>query len=250
MTATCRNCETTLTGRWCHGCGQDSRDPLRDFPLLAGEFLDGVAGWDSRLGRTLRLLIGSPGALTAEFAAGRRARYLGPVRLYLIVSLLFFACYWLTPDPVIATISGLGDPHLGQLRVEYAAHWLPTLMILILPGFALIVQLLLRTLRRGFVEHQVFVLHFGAFAFLSIAIGQLLTLALRSTGGGTLSVGALYVAHLVNAGYLFVALRRHYELSIAAALLRLLGFCVLMTLLIGGTAALVQRMIESYNAGL
>lgn len=246
-TVSCRNCSTLLAGRWCHACGQDSRDPVRDLPVLAGEFFDGVFGLDSRLVRTLRLLFGSPGALTDEFVAGRRARYLGPLRLYLVVSVVFFACYALTPDPVIASIAGLGDYAAGRDRIAYIARWLPTLMILILPSFALIVQLLVRDLRRGFLEHLVFVLHFGAFAFALIAIGQLLALALRALGVGSLSVFAVYAAHAVNATYLFLAFARHYRLGAGEAALRMLGFCLLMTLLLGGIATLAQRAIERFS---
>ena len=242
----CQNCSTPLAGRWCHACGQDSRDPLRDHAALVGEFLDGVFGWDSRLGRTLRLLFGSPGALTTEFVAGRRVRYLGPLRLYLIVSVLFFACFALTPDPVIATITGLGDGATGRARLDYVARWLPTLMILILPGFALIVQLLLRDLRRSFLEHLVFVLHFGGFAFLTIPIGQLMAVALHALGVGAISVLPVFLAHAANATYLYLALRRHYALSAGAAALRMAGFCVLMTLLLGGTATLAQWALERY----
>ena len=45
---------------------------------------------DSRLWRTLTALLFKPGRLTREFLAGRRARYLPPVRLYLVLSVLFF----------------------------------------------------------------------------------------------------------------------------------------------------------------
>ena len=85
---------------------------MHDFGALSGEFFDSVIGWDSRLVRTLRLLFSSPGALTEEFVAGRRARYIGPLRLYLIASVLFFATYSLVLDPVLVTIAGLGDPQV------------------------------------------------------------------------------------------------------------------------------------------
>ncbi len=242
----CRNCTAPLVGRWCHACGQDSRDPLRDFGALTGEFLDNVFGWDSRLGRTLRLLFGSPGALTDEFVAGRRARYLGPLRLYLIASVLFFACYALTPDPVLQTIAGSGSTRVGAERMAYIARWLPTMMILILPSFALIIQLLYRSVARSFLEHLVFVLHFGAFSFLMLPVGQLVAVSLVAFGAGAIAPWVMLAAHGVNAAYLYLALRRHYGLGAGATLLRMLGFCVLMTLLLGGVAALAQRLIERY----
>ncbi len=45
---------------------------------------------DSRLWRTLGALLFRPGYLTQQFLAGRRARFLPPVRLYLVLSVVFF----------------------------------------------------------------------------------------------------------------------------------------------------------------
>lgn len=246
--ACCRNCEATLAGRWCHACGQDSRDPLRDFGALTGEFLDNVFGWDSRLGRTLRLLFGAPGALTTEFVAGRRARYLGPLRLYLIASFAFFACYTLTPDPVLATIAGAGDWRLGLKRIEVVSGWLPMMMILVLPGFALIIQVLYRSPPRRFLEHLVFVLHFGAFSFLLLPVGQLAAVALRAIGVGTVDNWPLLIAHGINAFYFYKATRRHYGMGAWATFARVLGFCALMSLLLGTFANWLQRAIEALMA--
>ena len=45
----------------------------------------------SRIWETLLKLFFSPGALTVEYEAGRRARYLRPLQLYLLVSIIVFA---------------------------------------------------------------------------------------------------------------------------------------------------------------
>ena len=245
----CLNCATPLAGRWCHACGQDSRDPLYDVGALASEFLDNVFGWDSRLVRSLRLLLGSPGALTGEFVAGRRARYLGPLRLYLIASVAFFACYSLTPDPVLATIAGAGDWRIGLARIEFVARWLPAMMILILPGFALIIHLLYRSPPRAFLEHMVFVLHFGAFSFLLLPAGQLLSVALGALEIGRSANWPLLLAHAVNATYFYLATRRHYGLGAGATFARMLAFCVLLTLMLGAFATGLQRLIQAVTGG-
>ena len=57
---------------------------------FAGEALEGVTHADSRLWRTLWLLVAKPGFLTVEFLEGRRARYLPPFRLYLVLSVVLF----------------------------------------------------------------------------------------------------------------------------------------------------------------
>jgi hypothetical protein len=52
--------------------------------------MEDVTHADHRLWRTLHALLFKPGFLTHEFLAGRRARYLPPVRLYLVLSVVFF----------------------------------------------------------------------------------------------------------------------------------------------------------------
>jgi hypothetical protein len=46
---------------------------------------------DGRFWQTMYMLLLQPGRLTQEYFAERRARYLPPVRLYLVISLVFFA---------------------------------------------------------------------------------------------------------------------------------------------------------------
>jgi hypothetical protein len=60
---------------------------MREF---ASEAFEGITHADSRLWRTLWLLIWKPGFLTVEFLEGRRSRYLPPFRLYLVLSVVLF----------------------------------------------------------------------------------------------------------------------------------------------------------------
>ncbi len=53
---------------------------------VLNEFLN----WDSKFFATIALLIVKPWRLTNEFLAGRRVRYVHPLRLYLLASILFF----------------------------------------------------------------------------------------------------------------------------------------------------------------
>jgi hypothetical protein len=65
---------------------------------VAGDVAHSLLHLDSRVWNTLRLLICRPGELTREFIAGRHQKYLPPFRLYLAVSILFFAVSALLPD--------------------------------------------------------------------------------------------------------------------------------------------------------
>lgn len=88
--ANCRNCGEALIGPYCSHCGQHEGRGDFSFVDVAGEVLDELLSWDSRLWRTLVPLVFRPGFLTAEFIAGRRARYVPPFRLYLIISFVLF----------------------------------------------------------------------------------------------------------------------------------------------------------------
>jgi hypothetical protein len=86
----CENCGAPVSGRYCASCGQRLEPPLHSlwhFTKIATEDLTHA---DSRVWGTLAALLFRPGRLSAEFLAGRRARYLPPVRLYLVLSVVFF----------------------------------------------------------------------------------------------------------------------------------------------------------------
>jgi hypothetical protein len=86
----CLNCGAVSTGRYCANCGQAADVHVPSTGELIHEALEGITHSDSRLWRTLYLLCFKPGKLTQEFVAGRRAAYLPPFRLYLVLSILFF----------------------------------------------------------------------------------------------------------------------------------------------------------------
>lgn len=87
--AACANCGTTLTGPYCHVCGQDADSHHRSILHLAWEGIEGLTHLDGRLARTLPLLLFQPGRLARDHLEGRRARHVPPFRLFLICLLVF-----------------------------------------------------------------------------------------------------------------------------------------------------------------
>jgi hypothetical protein len=114
----CRNCGTALTGPYCSECGQRHHDhPVHSLWHFMQEAAEDMTHADSHVWQTLSALMLRPGLLTREFLAGRRARYLSPVRLYLVVSVLFFVIAGLdarlfTPTAAVATPAALSRPAL------------------------------------------------------------------------------------------------------------------------------------------
>jgi hypothetical protein len=86
----CENCGAQLTGRYCAQCGQAAVDYRRSFRHVIVDVLDSFLNWDSKFLATIGLLIARPWRLTNEFLAGRRVRYVHPLRLYLLASILIF----------------------------------------------------------------------------------------------------------------------------------------------------------------
>lgn len=110
----CRNCNEPLSGEYCYRCGQREHGDdirLRD---LAGEALEELGQLDGRIWRTLIGLVIHPGRVTVDYLAGHRARYIPPLRLYLVVSFLVFLIMSLAPvNAVISIDTGL-DPEFAE----------------------------------------------------------------------------------------------------------------------------------------
>ncbi|MCE5234130.1 MAG: DUF3667 domain-containing protein [Mizugakiibacter sp.] len=65
-----------------------SADLIPSVPLVP--FIESATDLDGRVWRTLRVLLFAPGLLSREYLAGRRARWLPPVSLFLAISVVYF----------------------------------------------------------------------------------------------------------------------------------------------------------------
>ena len=87
---TCLNCGAAAPGKYCPECGQETAREARTvaqfFQGLIAQYL-APAG---QLWQTLAKLFFAPGALTVDYIAGKRTRYLRPLQLYLMASVIVF----------------------------------------------------------------------------------------------------------------------------------------------------------------
>jgi hypothetical protein len=100
----CANCGTLLAGKYCGACGQRAEHSVHSLSFFLTEAFEDLTHADSRLWRTLWSLIARPGYLTTEFLDGRRARYLPPVRLYLVLSVVFFLVTSMAPSAGVLVV--------------------------------------------------------------------------------------------------------------------------------------------------
>ena len=93
----CLNCGTELRGQYCGHCGQRARNRLISLWELLSDAFGDLLELDSRLWRTLIPLLVRPGQLTRDYLEGRRARYMPPFRMYLVLSVVFFVVAFFDP---------------------------------------------------------------------------------------------------------------------------------------------------------
>ncbi len=101
----CLNRGADLHGAFCADCGQRAVPANPTIAELAGDAWQELSGYDGRIAATFKGLL-RPGLLTVDYLQGRRARYLSPIRLYLIVSVVYFLAS--AAAPVRSDIAGPG----------------------------------------------------------------------------------------------------------------------------------------------
>ncbi|MGZ5202202.1 MAG: DUF3667 domain-containing protein [Telluria sp.] len=87
----CLNCDTAVNANFCPHCGQDTAAHMPSAGEFLHEFVGHYVALENKLLKTLALLLFKPGRLTREYLAGKRVRYVLPLRLYLTLSVIFFA---------------------------------------------------------------------------------------------------------------------------------------------------------------
>lgn len=106
----CADCGAPLTGPFCSQCGEHVLDQhsLTLWHFFQHNLLHELSHIDGKIFGTFRYLLFRPGFLSAEYFAGRRRRYINPVRL-LLTTLVIFA---LLPNPGSMVMS------IGKVRLN------------------------------------------------------------------------------------------------------------------------------------
>jgi len=245
----CPSCGARAMHRFCGECGERraGEDDLsvRGFLVRA---VHTVTNTDSNVVRTFRALVFRPGLLTAEYFDGRRRPYLQPVQLFLVANLIFFVVHTIFPvnvftttlsdhlqhhpySPLIREMSGPGGMTFGEMLSDpevfspYAQTFqavtnglAKTLVIVMVPIFAMLTFTLFHSRAPFLVQHLVFGLHFYAFMMLVTSVMALVGVAAYRLGAHAVSweiVDSIWSLALVmvSISYLSGALRRGFGSS-------------------------------------
>lgn len=235
MERDCKNCGRKLAPdfKYCPSCGQEHKEKVVHFKQFILDFLGDYFTFDSLIVRSVRPLIFKPGFLTNEYTAGRRVRYIPPLRMFIFISIVFF----LVLGPV--------EQSLQVERTEEAAFldsffnvWFPRLFFLLLPLLALFLYLLFRKPGRFYLTHFIFSVHFHAFIFLLMTFMVVLIDHIFPSSV-FLSQWSLIITVLVLELYLLLALRRVYQQRWFTTL----GKMVLLNLMYGISVAVIFSVV-------
>lgn len=136
--ASCLNCDHALgepRPRYCPQCGQDTRERAPRLWEFVRQFTGAYLSTEGALWRTLLALL-RPGLLTTEYLAGRRRRYVLPVRLYLSISVALLLALRLAVDIDSSSVRlrerpgdfvtiDLGSSRVGVKDGKFYCHELP-----------------------------------------------------------------------------------------------------------------------------
>jgi len=268
LDAVCTNCGHAVVDTYCARCGE--KQP-HHHDVTVGHFFHELSHellhFDSKLFRTLRVLITRPGELTADYFAGRKSRYITPLRLFLTLFALQLVVYTIYKPVALYSMTTISKitPNQNSMKAfaklaarkhmttdaliekvdEKWQHNISLLQLFNILGAAVVLKILYRS-KRHFGEHLVFAAHYFAFSYV---YAMALWPVYFATGGITFNpimIAIMIVTQAVMLFYICVAIRRFYGQSlgksIAKGVLAWIGFFVVSALVmqVAAVTAVVQ----------
>lgn len=226
----CANCGSDLAGKFCHQCGQKEIH-RHEFSLkhFVSHVVHEITHFDSnKVLKTFLTLLFRPGLLTSEYLAGKKGRYINPIRIYLTLSALYFLFAWGTladlrggsvqriasnPNTVaMARARGMEPKALAEKATQKAEKYAAVLRFVSVLVSGLFLSVFYFSMKRYYVEHLIFSLHFYSFDFFTKSLFALVFI-LTAAAGWKLPVMALNMFYPVALIYLAFALRQVYRQS-------------------------------------
>lgn len=266
--ATCPTCSLVSAGNFCARCGERlNRDTERSLVDFFKESLSSIFHLaDSKLGKSLWLLLSRPGALTLAYMRGERLSFIHPFRVFLTANIVFFFLVALWGQSPLTTrlnlhiesvnffhhetAKRLVEKHVLTNQLDYAAYEIQfnqrvetlskSLVLLMIPAFALILGLATFKRRAYAIKHLVFSCHLYAhlllFNFIVVLgfIGLILSPFRDEFPSDIMEVIVSSISMIALICFLFFGLKRAYALKnwTSVLLSTLLAFGVYMILLL------------------
>lgn len=247
-------CGKELTGNFCANCGEKRLNPSKDYSI--GKFLeqtvDGFTHFDSKFLRSFKALLFKPGFLTLEFIHGRKTRYMKPVQIFIIASVLFYLIFPKV-STFYASLIDLRENNLYGFDVtkvinekvkvdetseqivireveKEASHKSKAFLFLLIPFWGFSFYLLFWKSNSFYVPHVIFSIHSLSFLIVLLVIYYLSAFAIGIRRIGDFELIFFAVIYIT---YLFMAIRKVYQRSIVASAIKsIASFGILILLFV------------------
>jgi hypothetical protein len=220
-TKKCPNCEIEFDTdyKFCPHCGQENTDTHLSFRLFIKDYLSAAYLIDSKILQSIKKLLFQPAKITNEFLEGKRESQVPPIRMYLVVSLIYFTILSLPhfgTKSVTDTLendlaielkadsvhnSATDNSSTLEQRFEYYMQnqaakmkteigrytfvqnlkkYISTGLFLFIPVNALLLYILFRKRRPYYIQHFMFVIHLQTAMFIYFSFFNIIDLFYQS----------------------------------------------------------------------
>ncbi len=227
--STCANCNNSMSSHshFCAICGQSVISFQRPIKPVLMEMIHETLDIDGRLFLTLKTLILKPGLLSLEYNQGKRMKYTPPLRMYLVISILFFLFISLLPDSTFDV----------NRNAASNSEYYPKIMFLVLPFFAAILQLMYK--QTFYLSNLVFSIHLHCMAFIVFMITFPLE-AIEKIHPIFLILQIPLLLYLFS--YFAFSLKRYYAQSWPITLIKFISLIFIYIFVVGSAFVAILKM--------
>ncbi len=235
----CKNCEYPLNegSKYCTDCGQRAISLHKAFKSIVFDTLHETLDIDGRLMLTIKTLLFNPGRLSFDYNLGKRAKYTPPLRMYLVISILFFL---IMAQVDLSTDIPALDKKSSEAQINAVYIFLPKLMFILLPIFALTLKVFYRS--TFYISHLIFSLHFHCFSYVILVV-MLPLEAIEKTHPIFVVMQIPLFSYLIY--YLVKAMKLNYQES----WLKTIGKMIFLLVIYSSIIMFSIETIQNYFAG-
>lgn len=258
----CKNCNTNFEGNFCNNCGEKVVR-VGDFALMkiGSQALDSITHLDSKLYKTVKLLLFYPGKLSTNYIEGIRIPYMKPFQIFIISNIIFFLIFsnddlFKVPSSYfflesfdglkilekvrgISTETGLNETEIANLYDHASTNFAKGLLVFLIPLIALVGKLLNYKQKMEFGKHLIFATHFFTFVLSLFAISSLFFALVSDHFYRKLFLIPIAMAILI---YYALALKNFYNNKISIAFMKGIVGAILIFVLFNVYKLLVSML--------